>query len=66
MTPSLVLGLDRERSRLFLGQIVLSPEPVEKVEPKLAPERFFDDFAVALACPGRANFDRAEDSVINR
>jgi hypothetical protein len=65
-TPSLVLSLDRERGRLFLGQIVPSPETVEQVEPKLAPKRLFDDFAVALAGPRTANLDRAEDFLLDR
>ncbi len=54
-TPSLVLSLDGERSRLFLGQIVPSPDSVEQIESELAPERLLDDFTVALAYAGRAN-----------
>jgi hypothetical protein len=65
-TPSLVLSLDGERGGLILGQIAPSPESVEQVEPELAAERLLDDFAVALACAGRANLDRAEDSFVDR
>ena len=61
-----MLGLDGERSGLFLGQIVLSPEPVEQVEPELAPERLLDDLTVSLAYAGRANLDCAEDSFVHR
>src|SRR5436190_7692624 len=64
-TPSLVLSLDGERGRLFLGQVVLSPKSVEQIEPELAPERLFDDFAVALAGPRAANLDRAEDFLLD-
>ncbi len=64
-TPSLVLSLDGERGSLFLGQIVPSPKSVEQIESELAPERLFDDLAVALAGPRTANLDRTEDFLLH-
>jgi hypothetical protein len=65
-TPSLVLSLDSESGRFFLGQIVPSPESVEQIESELVPERLFDDFAVALAGPRTADLDRTEDFLLDR
>jgi hypothetical protein len=61
-----VLCRSSDVHRLLLAQPILRPQPLEKLETKVSPERFLDDLAVAFALPGRAHLHEAHDFLIER
>jgi hypothetical protein len=62
----LVLGLDRELQRRALVEVYSLPQPLEEIESELAPERFLDHLAVALAEPRRPDLDCPKHIFVDR
>ena len=65
-TPSIgMLGLQRQGHRLLVGQLIPPPESIHEIEPEVASERLFDDFAVPLAAPGRSDLHGSKDVAVD-
>src|SRR5262245_54712148 len=61
-----MLRLYRKRGPVLVGEVVLRPEPIEQIEPQVAPQRVLDDLAVTTTESGCADLDRAQDRLVQR
>jgi hypothetical protein len=64
--PRIMLRLDGDARRLVLVKFGRLPDPLEQVEPEVAPKRFFYDVAVSAPGPRGLDPHRTEDTLIER
>lgn len=64
--PSVVLSLDGQLHSLSLLEVAASPQPVEEVQAKVAPDCRLDHRAVALPSAGRQHPHRTQHLLIDR
>jgi hypothetical protein len=62
----LVLRLDGKRSGVFLGQLVLGPQPLEQIKSEISPKGFLDDLAVTPSKTRGSDLDRSQHRLVDR